>query len=175
MFLTFTQTSPSLKAWWTLGRSSAWLFFLPFSSSPEHENFFMFQICQNQVASRPRDEDLICYHYLSWPTADTKSKLFLFPHLGIRQHRRLNICKSTNIETAVSAAYWGWSLNFSPLPNNSWVKEPVGVFCSSAHHADNHFNLSLKRQKDGKWLCFTKQDKEQPKTCYLYSSILSVS
>lgn len=104
-----------------------------------------------------------------------KSKLFLFPHLGIRQHRRLNICKSTNIETAVSAVYWGWSLNFSPLPNNSWVKEPVGVFCSSAHHADNHFNLSLKRQKDGKWLCFTKQDKEQPKTCYLYSSILSVS
>ena len=154
MFLTFTQTSPSLKAWWTPGRSSAWLFFPPFSWSPEHENFFMFQICQNQVASRPRDEDLICYHYLSWPTADTKSKLFLFPHLGIRQHRRLNICKSTNIETAVSAAYWGWSLNFSPLPNNSWVKEPVGVFCSSAHHADNHFNLSLKRQKDRK--CFAK-------------------
>ena len=91
------------------------------------------------------------------------------------RHRRLNICKSTNIETAVTAAYWGWSLNFSPLPNNSWVKEPVGVFCSSAHHADNHFNLSLKRQKDGKWLCFSKQDKEQPKTCYLYSSILSVS
>ena len=67
----------------------------------------------------------------------------------------------------------GMDCQFFPLPNNSSVGEPVGVFCSSAHHADNHFNLSLKRQKDGK--CLTKQDKEQPKTCYLYSSILSVS